>query len=196
MKPDDVLAPEEQRMLLSLARNAVAGMLQEGRKLPVVHALPEKLRRKRGVFTTLQLHGALRGCIGYPYPLRPIAEAVQEAAVAAAFHDPRFPPLTREEWPQVRLEISVLTEPKPTSPEKIQRGVHGLLIQCGSKSGLLLPQVAVEYGWDEKEFLAQTCRKAGLPLDAWKKKETKIFAFEAQVFSEEDHPPREKTSFH
>lgn len=186
MRPQDILPPEEQRLLLRLARSAIRSAVEAGRVLPAVPALPELLRRRRGVFVTLRLEGDLRGCIGYPFPVKPLAEATQEAAVSAALRDPRFPPVEVEELPRISLEISVLTEPAPIAPQDVQVGVHGLIVRCGGKSGLLLPQVAMEYGWDAEEFLAQTCRKAGLPHDAWKKGE--VLGFEAQVFGEEDFP--------
>lgn len=133
---------------------------------------------------TLWLEG-LRGCIGFPYPVKPLAEAVQEAAVGAALQDPRFPPLRAEELSALEIEISVLTPPKSLEPSQVKVGVHGLIVSRGGRSGLLLPQVAMEYGWDAPTFLAQTCLKAGLPKDAWRK-DAELSAFEAQVFSESD----------
>ena len=184
MNPSEMITKEEQKLLLGLARSSILSTLQKGRKLPAVESLSPRLREKRGVFVTLWLDG-LRGCIGFPYPVEPLAEAVQEAAVSAAIHDPRFPPVRPEEMSHVSIEISVLTVPKEIEASQIKVGVHGLIVAKGNRSGLLLPQVAMEYGWDERTFLEQTCVKAGLPADAWTQK-VKLMAFEAQVFGEED----------
>ncbi|HVZ81567.1 MAG TPA: AmmeMemoRadiSam system protein A [bacterium] len=184
MNPKEAITKQEQKLLLELARHSILSTLEKGRRLPTVDTLSPRLREKRGVFVTLWLDG-LRGCIGFPYPVEPLAEAVQEASVSAAFHDPRFPPLRAEEMAHVSLEISVLTVPKEIEASKIKVGVHGLIVAKGNRSGLLLPQVAMEYGWDAKTFLEQTCVKAGLPPDAWMGG-VKLMAFEAQVFGEED----------
>lgn len=184
MNPSEMISKEEQRTLLELARHSILSTLQKGRKLPLVDPLSPRLREKRGVFVTLWLDG-LRGCIGFPYPVEPLAEAVQEAAVSAAIHDPRFPPVRFEEMSHVSIELSVLTVPKEIEASQIKVGVHGLIVSKGNRSGLLLPQVAMEYGWDARTFLEQTCVKAGLPPDAWMDK-IKLMAFEAQVFGEED----------
>src|ERR1035438_6788068 len=158
--------------------------LQKGRRLRVVESLSPLLREKRGVFVTLWMD-ELRGCIGFPYPLKPLAEGVQEAAVSAALQDPRFPPVRADEMAHIEIEISVLTVPKAIERSQIQVGVHGLIVTRGNRSGLLLPQVAMEYHWDARTFVEQTCVKAGLGKDAWKD-EINLFAFEAQVFSETD----------
>ncbi len=185
MKPSEVLGIEEQKFLLQLARNAIRTTLQRGRRLPPVDALSPILREKRGVFVTLWSEDGLRGCIGLPYPIKPLVEAVQEAATSAAFQDPRFPPVVQEEFSALGIEISVLTIPQKIDPEKVKIGVHGLIISKGNRSGLLLPQVAVEHHMDRETFLSQTCVKAGLPQDSWRDK-AELSAFEAQVFSEAD----------
>lgn len=184
MNPSEVVSREDQLLLLQLARNSIQVTIQKGRRLPVVESLSPILREKRGVFVTLWSEG-LRGCIGFPYPIKPLAEAVQEAAIGAALQDPRFPPVRSEELPRLEIEISVLTQPKALDPSKLKVGVHGLIVSRGGRSGLLLPQVAMEYGWNAETFLAQTCVKAGLPEDAWRKN-ADLFAFEAQVFGESD----------
>jgi uncharacterized protein len=184
LNPSEMVSREDQKSLLQLARHAIQTTLQTGRRLPVVESLSPLLREKRGTFVTLWMEG-LRGCIGFPYPIKPLAEAVQEAAIGAALQDPRFPPVRAEELPSIEIEISVLTVPKAIEPRQIQIGVHGLIVSKGNRSGLLLPQVAMEYHWDVETFLRQTCVKAGLPEAAWKEK-TDIFGFEAQVFSESD----------
>jgi AmmeMemoRadiSam system protein A len=115
------------------------------------------------------------GCIGFRAAQRPLLETVREAARAAAFHDPRFPPLRPPELPEVRLEISVLSRPRPVSDlGEIQVGRHGLIVRRGPRSGLLLPQVAEEYGWDRETFLSHTCAKAGLPEDSWREAGTEM----------------------
>ncbi len=183
MNPAEMVSDSEKKFLLQLARNAMETTVKKGRKLPAVESLSPLLREKRGVFVTLWLEGELRGCIGFPYALKPLAEAVQEAAVSAALHDSRFPPVREEELSHIELEISVLTQPKPVSPEDIKVGIHGLIVSKGSRSGLLLPQVALDYHWDAKTFLEQTCLKAGLPPNAWEDK-INLYAFEAQIFAE------------
>ncbi len=175
----------EKKLLLQLARNAVQTTVRKGRKLPMVESLSPILREKRGVFVTLWMEGELRGCIGFPYPVKPLAEAVQEASVSAALKDPRFPPVEEAELSRIEIEISVLSPPKPIAPEAVRIGVHGLIATQGNRSGLLLPQVALEYHWDKETFLEQTCVKAGLAKNAWKEK-AELYGFEAQVFAEID----------
>jgi len=185
MNPIQVITPQEQETLLQLARNAIHTTVRKGRQLPVVRPLSTLLREKRGVFVTLWKEGELRGCIGFPYPIKPLGEAVQEASVSAALQDFRFPPVTEEELSHLEIEISVLTPPHVIDPEKIKVGIHGLIVKKGNASGLLLPQVAMDYHWDAPTFLEQTCVKAGLPKTAWKK-DCQILAFEAQIFTEAD----------
>ncbi len=184
MNPSEMISSMDQKVLLELARHSIQTTLQKGRRLPVVESLSPLLREKRGTFVTLWME-ELRGCIGFPYPVKPLAEAVQEAAISAAFQDPRFPPVRAEELAQIEIEISVLTVPKAIEASQIQVGVHGLIVSRGNRSGLLLPQVAMEYHWDAQTFLEQTCVKAGLSPEAWKEK-INLYAFEAQVFSEAD----------
>jgi AmmeMemoRadiSam system protein A len=141
----------------------------------------------RGAFVTLKLNGGLRGCIGHITGIRSLLETVREVAVASAFEDPRFPPLTRAEWPAVRLEISVLSPLRRiTDVQSIQVGIHGVMIRSGQRSGLLLPQVATEQGWDRETFLRHSCYKAGLPGDAWRSPQTQIEIFSALVIHEKD----------
>ncbi|MCE5334905.1 MAG: AmmeMemoRadiSam system protein B [Desulfobacteraceae bacterium] len=142
-----------------------------------------KLKEHRGAFVTINKKGQLRGCIGQVVATQPLADSVAEMAEAAALHDPRFSPLRPDELPDITIEISVLTPfEKMQSPDEIVIGKHGLIIRRGISSGLLLPQVASDYGWDAKTFLEQTCVKAGLPKDAWKDKNTEIYLFSADVF--------------
>jgi AmmeMemoRadiSam system protein A len=169
---------------LQTAHDAILSTL-EGRE--VLLLTPSKhLAEPRGVFTTLYSIGRLRGCVGYPAALMPLYRAVTESARAAAFEDPRFPPVDLEEARTVKICLSILSPLIPISPEQITVGRHGLLISGGSGRGLLLPQVPLEHGWDRDTFLEQTCRKAGLPTDAWRNgAEIKIEAFTAEVFADD-----------
>lgn len=143
----------------------------------------EKLRGHLGAFVTLKLHGSLRGCIGNVYGAGELYRTVWDMALSAAFRDPRFPPLTKGEFHTMEYEISILgpIEPCP-DPARVEVGRHGLIMRRGGRSGLLLPQVPVEWDWDRETFLSQTCAKAGLPRDAWQEADTEIYWFEAEVF--------------
>ena len=171
--------------LLEVARSAIGTHLRHKSLRPPETENPLFLE-KRGVFVTLHdAAGELRGCIGRVAATEPLIETVSQMAIEAAFHDPRFFPLKEEELEKVSLEISVLSElRKMNSPDGIEVGRDGLLIQRGAASGLLLPQVATENGWDRQTFLTYTCRKAGLPADAWKEKETELYTFTAEILSE------------
>src|ERR1700739_4312722 len=160
-------SPEERALLLRLAHDAVNAAVAGGNLVPP--PLPEHLSEPRGAFTTLHLEGKLRGCVGYVYPIKPPDRTVIETAVAAAFNDTRFLPVSAEEAPRLLMDISVLSPVAPIAPEGIEVGRHGLGVPLGSRRGLLLPQVAVEWGWDSRTFLQETCRKAGLPPDAWER---------------------------
>jgi AmmeMemoRadiSam system protein A len=191
--------PEQRRLLLGIARAAIASGLA-GEPLPDVPppslslAAPSSstspswagLMEPRGVFTTLYLGDQLRGCVGYALPIRPLYRAVGETARAAAFEDSRFWPVTPEEASELKISLSVLSRLFPIAPGQVEVGRHGLMISDGSRRGLLLPQVPVENGWDRETFLEQTCRKAGLPREAWRQQEIDIQAFTAEVFGDED----------
>jgi|SRR3989339_562207 len=185
-----MLKPEEGRELLKLAKGAVVSVLS-GKNFEISPVLRERFGKKQGVFVTLHKNGKLRGCIGYPEPVIPLFEATARAASAAAFRDPRFPPLKRDELPEIKFEISVLTVPekiKNSSPaqccREIEIGRDGLIVSMGPYSGLLLPQVAVEHNMSKEEFLCCCCEKAGLHADEWKNGGCEICRFQAQVFSE------------
>jgi len=182
--------PEQRHLLLGIARASIASRLA-GDPLPdsppPAASFFPALTEPRGVFTTLYLAGELRGCVGYALPLRPLFRAVAETASAAAFEDSRFWPVTPEEAPSLRISLSVLSPLFPITANEVEVGRHGLLISSGMRRGLLLPQVPVEHGWDRETFLAQTCHKAGLPLDAWRKSAT-LEAFTAEVFGDEGAP--------
>lgn len=172
-----------RQKLLEIARRSIEGYLEEG-KAPTFAVTEAELLQEGAAFVTLTKGGRLRGCIGYTEATHPLYQTVASCALSAAFSDPRFPPLRSEELPQTEIEISVLTplqEIKEIS--EIEVGQDGLFITKGSHRGLLLPQVAVEYGWDRETFLKQTCLKAGLPPDAWKSG-AEIFIFSAEIFHE------------
>ncbi|MCS7280970.1 MAG: AmmeMemoRadiSam system protein A [Desulfobacterota bacterium] len=175
------LTDEERKILKEIARSAIERKLF-GKSTKEIN-IPESLTEKRGAFVTLKKGGELRGCIGYIRGYLPLHKTVEEVAVEAAFHDPRFPPLSKEEWKDIELEISVLSPMRKIKTiEEIEVGKHGLYIEMQGASGLLLPQVALEYGWDRTEFLEHTCYKAGLPKDAWKSDKANIYVFSAEVF--------------
>ncbi len=179
------LADSTRRELLCIARAAIAAALHGRPYEPV--SVPSDANVPAGAFVTIHHGGELRGCIGQIEARQPLAAAVAQCAVSAATRDPRFPPLTpRELETGTELEISVLTPMQPvSSPEEIEVGRDGLLIQQGYRSGLLLPQVATEWGWDRDSFLAHTCRKAGLPPDAWKQG-AQLFKFQAEIFNDRE----------
>lgn len=171
-------------VLLALARESIALAFSEREPVPP-EPRGEDLDEVRGAFVTLKNSGSLRGCIGRVETEWPLWETVVRMARASAFDDPRFPPLSVEELAEVEIEISVLTPPRRiASPDDIVVGTHGLIVELGPRRGLLLPQVATDYGWDRVEFLENTCLKAGVPPDAWRDPETLIYAFSADVFAE------------
>jgi len=180
-----VYSNEERGILLRIAHRAIAAAVagESSFAIPEASELPDSLKAARGAFTTLYLHGKLRGCVGYIAAVKPLIQTIAEAAVAAAFQDPRFPKVTANEAPHLKIEISVLSLPQPIRPEHVVAGRHGLIVTQGTRRGLLLPQVAPEHGWDALTFLAQTCVKAGLTSDAWQHGAA-IEAFTAEVFGE------------
>jgi len=184
MMVETMASPEEGNILLTVARTTLEGHFQ-GKSVQAPKNIPPSLQQKRGTFVTLHLEGNLRGCIGRVEPQAPLLETVSEMALEAALRDPRFPPLTKEELPRVLLEISILSPLKRiTDPQDIEIGKHGLLIRKEGAAGLLLPQVPKEHGWTKKEFLMQTCHKAGLPDNAWKEEGTHLYIFTTEIYSE------------
>jgi uncharacterized protein (TIGR00296 family) len=190
------LTQDEGRFLVRLARNTVTYYLENGKKLQPPKDTPKKLFERCGVFVTINTvighEKTLRGCIGYPYPTSTLVEAVIDSAINAATEDPRFEPMLFSELENVVFEVSVLTPPElimASSPKdylsKIKVGLDGLIIERGYHKGLLLPQVPVEWGWCEEEFLCQCCMKAGLPPDSWLIKDAKVYKFSAIIFEEE-----------
>jgi uncharacterized protein (TIGR00296 family) len=193
-----VVTADEGEAAVRLARAAI----EQGFDLPPggdaatpfrTIALPGVLDEPRGVFVTLRRHPSneLRGCIGFPVPVYPLRAAIPRAAWAAAADDPRFRPVRRAELPHLTLELSILTvpevvavQPRRDLPKAIVVGRHGLIVARRGASGLLLPQVATEFGWNALEFLEATCEKAGLPKDAWTRPDSTVRRFEAELFEE------------
>lgn len=192
---EDRLTDEERKTLLRLAREALLSFLQRGDFKPDLskYKITPRLEKKAGVFVTLTKQEQLRGCIGYVEGIKPIWQAVIDNTHNAAFEDPRFPPVKMNEFDKISIEISVMTPLKPIkSIEEIEVGKHGLVIRKGWHSGLLLPQVPVEWGWTRDEFLRHICLKAGLPEDAWRDPDAQLFVFSAQVFNETEYPELRK----
>ncbi len=169
--------------LIKLAKEAISSEFS-GKKIRIPPY--KELKEKRGCFVTLTKHGELRGCIGFPYPSIPLGEAIVQAARSAAFSDPRFPPVTEKELPNIKVEISILSVPEEVKPDpvNIEIGKDGIMCEYEGFSGLLLPQVAIEYKMNAEEFLRALCQKAGLPLDSWKEPGFKLWKFQAKIFKE------------
>jgi uncharacterized protein (TIGR00296 family) len=176
--------------ILKLVREAIETYVKTGKKISIPKNYPEKLNDKRGVFITIYKKSELRGCIGLPYPEKPLIEGLIEASVSVC-SDPRFESLKKEELKDILIEVSVLTNPelikvsKPTDFfEKIEIGKHGLIIIKGLQGGLFLPKVPVEQNWNIEEYLENLCYKAGLLADDWLDPKSKIYRFEADIFQE------------
>lgn len=187
-----LLGPAQRATLLAIARESLEALVRNANN--VKNLEPEtrpnvdaELREHRGAFVTLTRAGELRGCVGYSEPVLPLVDVVSECARAAGSEDSRFPPVRAEEVLEIRISISVLSPLEEIrSPDEIEVGRHGLLVRKGQRKGLLLPQVAAERGWDVATFLNETSRKAGMPADDWRSPGAFIFAFEAEVFQEEE----------
>jgi len=192
MSKDTQLSDSDGVVLVKTARKAVTEFLSNGDRIKLESDLEEKFSFNSGVFVTLNNPDGLRGCIGFPMPEKKLSHAIIEGAIAAATEDPRFPSVKTNELNDIVFEVTVLTPPveidvsDPTEYlEKIKVGRDGLIIKHSFSSGLLLPQVPVEYGWNVKEFLQHTCEKAGLARDTWKNQSVKIEKFEGIIFKEE-----------
>jgi AmmeMemoRadiSam system protein A len=178
------LSAEDRQRLLTLARRCLEARVRRSAPPPVEYG--GGLQAPMGAFVTINCHGELRGCLGRLETDRPIADNVAHLAAVVSDSDPRFPPVRLTELEHVEIEISALTpEEEVNDITEIEVGRHGLIVEHGSRRGLLLPQVATEYGWDRESFLDHTCIKAGLPPDAWRRG-AKIYKFEAQVFGERE----------
>lgn len=176
-----MFSPDQQQFLLQLARQAVVAAVQE-QPLPTPE-VDRAFTALQGAFVTLTKGGNLRGCIGFPEPVYPLFQAIIQGGAAAALHDPRFPSVAPAELDALHIELSVLSPLQRAQPGDVIVGTHGLVIEQGHAHGLLLPQVAVEWGWTRDEFLDHTCRKAGLPADAWRRGAA-LYTFTAEVFGE------------
>ena len=175
---------KEKATLLEIVKKTVSSKVNN-KNIPKFTIESETLKEKRGAFVTIKKRDHLRGCIGYIKAVKPLWETVQEMAIAAAFHDPRFPALKADELADLSYEVSVLSPLKRIKDvNEIEVGKHGLYITRGYNSGLLLPQVAVEHNLDRESFLRETCYKAGLPPQAWQEKETEIYIFSADYFGD------------
>lgn len=183
------LSEDDKRELLRIARSSIESALTETPMKSNV-SYSGSTTEPSGAFVTLRLHNDLRGCIGYIEARLPLFKTVEEVAQKAAFEDPRFPPLSVDELQEVEIEISVLSPLRKISDvNEIEVGRHGLVIDAGYTRGLLLPQVATEYGWNREQFLSHTARKAGLPPDAWKHQGVELYVFTSDVFSESEPQP-------
>ena len=193
MRDCNNLTPQDGEILVKTARKVVTEYLKTGTKQKLEKDFQEDFSFKSGVFVTLNSNHELRGCIGYPLPDKKLFNALEDAAIASATEDPRFPLVKSKELESITFEVTVLTPPQKISVSKpdeylskIKVGRDGLIVRNGFNSGLFLPQVPVEYNWNEREFLEYTCEKAGLPKDYWKNSNTEIQKFEGIVFKEEE----------
>lgn len=186
-----MLSEEDGKFLVKLARKAIVTYLNEKKVIEIPENADPKLMEDMGVFVTLNIGSELRGCIGYPEPVMPLLNAVIDAAISAAIRDPRFNPLTQTELDKIHVEVSVLTKPALIKVDKpvdyinnVEIGQDGLIVESGPYRGLLLPQVATEWGWNIEEFLSNTCMKAGLASNCWLTTDVKIYKFASQIFGE------------
>jgi AmmeMemoRadiSam system protein A len=175
------LSPEERAELIRIGRDTI-GVALKCAEPPTPRLLTPALRAAFGVFVSVYVRDALRGCVGQIAPQTPLHETVRTVARGAAFDDARFAAIQSSEWPALRIEISRLSVPQPVPAALVIPGTHGLYIIRGTAHGLLLPQVAARYGWTAEQFLAETCHKAGIASDAWRDPSTEIRVFEAEVF--------------
>ena len=182
------LTTGEGEMAIRLARGAIEYTIAKKPK-PMITLTPV-FSEKRGVFVTLTKNGVLRGCIGFPYPVMPLGDAIEHTAGAAALEDPRFPPVRKNEIAEITVEVTILSVPVSMTcdpkdrPAHVEVGRDGLIVRGMGTSGLLLPQVATEYGWDSRTFLDPPCNKAGLPARCWTYNNVEVLTFEGQIFSE------------
>lgn len=186
-----IVSDGDGQTLVKTARLVVTKYIKEGKKIELSNEIKSKFSFKSGVFVTLNKEDNLRGCIGFPTPDRILHKSLVDAAIASSTEDPRFPPVILQELEDITFEVTILTPPveikvKDTSeyPRMIKIGRDGLIVKWEFGSGLLLPQVPVEYDWNEEEFLNHTCEKAGAPYSYWKQKSVKILRFEGIVFKE------------
>ena len=185
------ISKEDGEILVKAARKTIIEFLQNNSKNSLGHEFEKKFSFPSGIFVTLSKNDNLRGCIGYPLPSQSLAKGLIDASLSAAFEDPRFNAVTIDELDSITFEVTILTPPQVITvnnpleyPSKIKIGRDGLIVKHSFYSGLLLPQVPKEYGWNEKEFLEHTCEKAGLDKNIWKSGEVEISKFEGIIFKE------------
>lgn len=184
-----MISEENGQYLLDIAKKTVSTYLETNQRIIIPEDCPEELKQELGVFVTINKKRRLRGCIGYPEPVKSLIESTIDVAIAAAFEDPRFPQLTKEEFNDIEFEVTVLTQPELIEVahpnqyfDKIEIGRDGLIIQKGYAKGLLLPQVAPENGFTKEEFLDHTCMKAGISADSWMDESCDVYKFQGQIF--------------
>jgi len=192
MKNYNQISNEDGEILVKTARRIVTEYLNSRTKAKLDEKFVTNFSFNSGVFVTLNNQVGLRGCVGFPLPDKKLYNALVDAAIGSATEDPRFPSVNSQELEEITFEVTVLTPPEVIHvsdtteyPSQIKVGRDGLIVRHGFTSGLLLPQVPIEYRWTEEEFLSHTCEKAGLPKDCWKDKKTQIQKFEGIVFKEE-----------
>ena len=184
-----MISKEDGKLLLKLARDAISASLKE-KEVEIPDEVKKKFKEKQGAFVTLKVNDGLRGCIGFIEAIYPLYETVARAATAAAFADPRFPPLKNEEFDKIKIEVSVLTKPelikgkREDYPKKVEIGKHGLIVEAGFFKGLLLPQVFTEHKCTPEQALNLTCDKANLNPGCWKEEECKVYTFSCEIFEE------------
>ena len=192
MKNYNQISNEDGEILVKTARWIVTEYLNSRTKAKLDEKFVTNFSFNSGVFVTLNNQVGLRGCVGFPLPDKKLYNVLVDAAIASATEDPRFPSVNSQELEEITFEVTVLSPPEVIHvsdtteyPSQIKVGRDGLIVKRGFNSGLLLPQVPIEYRWTEEEFLSHTCEKAGLPKDCWKDKETQVQKFEGIVFKEE-----------
>jgi len=182
--PENEFSRDERRTMLTLARSVILSALT-GTTAKLPEPEPACFSLRRGVFVTIHVHRKLRGCIGVIEAREPLRDTIAHCAESAAFRDSRFSALRPDEVGGLQIEISILSELAPLTPDQVEIGRHGLFITSAHRHGLLLPQVAVEHHLSREEFLEETCRKAGLPDDAWKRTDAQLYGFTCEIFQEE-----------
>ncbi len=187
------ISAEDGKILVKTARKIVTEYLSSGKKIELGEKFLKSFSFNSGIFISLKNQSGLRGCIGHPLSDKKLFEALEDAAIAAATQDPRFSPVKFNELNSIKFEVTILTPPTKIEVKEpkeylsyIKIGRDGLIVKSGYSSGLLLPQVPIEYGWNEQEFLEYTCEKAGLPKEIWETNEIEIYKFEGIVFKEKE----------
>jgi len=187
--PENGFSEDDRQALLFLARSAILSAFRAEQRV-TSRDEPACFSLRRGVFVTIHVAGTLRGCMGVIEGRETLRDSIVHCACSAAFNDHRFATLRPDEVDRLEIEISILSELYPITPQEIIIGTHGLFIVCGEKHGLLLPQVAVEHSLSIEQFLAETCRKAGLPRNAWQNADAELFGFSCAIFHDSGQPAK------